>query len=121
MDAGEDAAASAVRELREETGYSGRVFSVSPICYSDPGMTDANMQAGGLFEHINPCAGHCIAIVATMSSSCGLDTERYPEPRASIVPVLPLHGHAAPFLQQCSEFAFVVHFHHVCAVRGDQC
>jgi len=45
VDAGEDAAASAVRELREETGYSGSVASVSPICYSDPGMTDANMQA----------------------------------------------------------------------------
>ena len=44
VDAGEDAAASAVRELREETGYSGAVTSVSSICYSDPGMTDANMQ-----------------------------------------------------------------------------
>ena len=25
-------------------GYSGRVTEVSPICYSDPGMTNANMQ-----------------------------------------------------------------------------
>ena len=45
VDADEDAAAAAVRELREETGYSGSVATVSPVCYSDPGMTDANMQA----------------------------------------------------------------------------
>jgi hypothetical protein len=25
-------------------GYVGRVTEVSPICYSDPGMTNANMQ-----------------------------------------------------------------------------
>jgi hypothetical protein len=25
-------------------GYTGRVLDMSPICYSDPGMTNANMQ-----------------------------------------------------------------------------
>lgn len=35
---------AAVRELREETGYSGRVLSLSPIIASDPGMSTVNMQ-----------------------------------------------------------------------------
>ena len=35
---------AALREPREETGYSGGVALVSPICFSDPGMTNANMQ-----------------------------------------------------------------------------
>lgn len=44
VDAGEVAGAAAARELLEETGYSGRVVDVSPICASDPGLTNANMQ-----------------------------------------------------------------------------
>lgn len=44
IDGREGAAAAALRELREETGYSGGVATVSPVCYSDPGMTNANMQ-----------------------------------------------------------------------------
>ena len=35
---------AAVRELREETGYSGRVLDVSPVMAFDPGMTMANLQ-----------------------------------------------------------------------------
>ena len=35
---------AAVRELREETGYSGRVLDVSPVLAFDPGMTSANLQ-----------------------------------------------------------------------------
>ncbi|KAA6416683.1 MAG: adp-ribose pyrophosphatase [Trebouxia sp. A1-2] len=44
IDEGEDAAQAAVRELKEETGYSGKVTSVSEPCFSDPGMTNSNMQ-----------------------------------------------------------------------------
>lgn len=44
VDAGETAAQAAVRELKEETGYTGRVCDVTPACSSDPGMTSANMQ-----------------------------------------------------------------------------
>jgi 8-oxo-dGTP pyrophosphatase MutT (NUDIX family) len=35
-----------VRELREETGYSGTVGRTSTVCFSDPGLTNANMQVG---------------------------------------------------------------------------
>ena len=44
IDADEKPEEAAVRELREETGYSGRVLSVSPTVANDPGMTSANMQ-----------------------------------------------------------------------------
>ncbi|CAM9931366.1 unnamed protein product, partial [Phaeothamnion confervicola] len=44
VDAGEDAATAASRELREETGFSGTISFVSPIVPSDPGMSEANMR-----------------------------------------------------------------------------
>jgi ADP-ribose pyrophosphatase len=44
VDATESPEEAAVRELSEETGYAGRVLSVSPTVASDPGMTTANMQ-----------------------------------------------------------------------------
>lgn len=44
IDEGESAGAAALRELLEETGFTGRLLSVSPVCVSDPGMTNANMQ-----------------------------------------------------------------------------
>ncbi|KAK9825973.1 hypothetical protein WJX74_002460 [Apatococcus lobatus] len=44
IDDGELASQSAVRELKEETGYSGRVMEESPIIYSDPGLTSSNFQ-----------------------------------------------------------------------------
>jgi ADP-ribose pyrophosphatase len=44
VDANESPEEAAVRELREETGYSGRVLDLSPTIASDPGMTTANMQ-----------------------------------------------------------------------------
>lgn len=44
IDATESPEEAAVRELKEETGYEGRVLSVSPTIANDPGMTTANMQ-----------------------------------------------------------------------------
>ncbi|KAF2147554.1 uncharacterized protein K452DRAFT_304364 [Aplosporella prunicola CBS 121167] len=44
IDAAETPEQAALRELKEETGYEGRVVSVSPTLASDPGMTSANMQ-----------------------------------------------------------------------------
>mmetsp|Transcript_17598 Transcript_17598/g.52870 ORF Transcript_17598/g.52870 Transcript_17598/m.52870 type:complete len:384 (-) Transcript_17598:3891-5042(-) len=43
VEAGESAAQAAVRELKEETGYTGTVGRISTVCGVDPGMTDANM------------------------------------------------------------------------------
>lgn len=45
IDAGEDAGAAALRELAEETGLTPtRLLSITPVCLSDPGLTNANMQ-----------------------------------------------------------------------------
>lgn len=44
IDEDETAADAAVRELKEETGYAGTVGRTSSICFSDPGLTNANMQ-----------------------------------------------------------------------------
>ena len=45
IDKGESAEDAAFRELHEETGLTPhRLISVSPVCCSDPGMTNTNMQ-----------------------------------------------------------------------------
>ncbi|KAL8780890.1 MAG: hypothetical protein Q9194_000662 [Teloschistes cf. exilis] len=44
VDPGESAADSAVRELREETGYHGVVSEVSPIMFNDPGFCNTNLN-----------------------------------------------------------------------------
>ncbi|KAI4235705.1 MAG: hypothetical protein L6R40_006394 [Gallowayella cf. fulva] len=44
VDAGESAAESAVRELREETGYVGKVSEVSPVMFNDPGFCNTNLN-----------------------------------------------------------------------------
>jgi ADP-ribose pyrophosphatase len=45
IDEGETAAQAAIRELLEETGYTAQeVLQVSPVVFSDPGMTNANMH-----------------------------------------------------------------------------
>ncbi|KAH6625872.1 NUDIX hydrolase domain-like protein [Boeremia exigua] len=48
MDEGETAGECAVRELREETGYVGRVmegeFGVSPVMFNDPGFCNTNLK-----------------------------------------------------------------------------
>jgi ADP-ribose pyrophosphatase len=44
IDEGETPEQAAVRELREETGYEGKLISITPTMMSDPGLTTANMQ-----------------------------------------------------------------------------
>ncbi|TPX38961.1 hypothetical protein SeLEV6574_g07487 [Synchytrium endobioticum] len=44
IDADETAEQAAVRELREETGFSGKAVMASSIICTDPGMSNANMQ-----------------------------------------------------------------------------
>lgn len=44
IDEGETPEAAAVRELKEETGYAGKVCDVSAVLSKQPGMTDATMQ-----------------------------------------------------------------------------
>mmetsp|Transcript_35777 Transcript_35777/g.47221 ORF Transcript_35777/g.47221 Transcript_35777/m.47221 type:complete len:242 (-) Transcript_35777:331-1056(-) len=43
VDEGETFEEAALRELKEETGFVGDVSKVSPICWADPGMTNANI------------------------------------------------------------------------------
>ncbi|MCJ1458854.1 hypothetical protein MMC28_009228 [Mycoblastus sanguinarius] len=44
VDAGESAAESAIRELREETGYVGVAAEVSPVMFNDPGFCNTNLN-----------------------------------------------------------------------------
>jgi ADP-ribose diphosphatase len=44
VDANETVEEAALRELKEETGYSGRIIDVSPVIANDPGMSTSNMQ-----------------------------------------------------------------------------
>lgn len=62
MDDGESPAQAAARELKEETGFSGTVGRASSVCCSDPGITNANMQVGGICQR----ARRCTRLVATL-------------------------------------------------------
>jgi len=44
VDAGESAEESAVRELKEETGYVGTVSESSPVMFNDPGFCNTNLR-----------------------------------------------------------------------------
>jgi len=44
IDGDETPETAALRELKEETGYEGRIVDITPTIVSDPGLTTANMQ-----------------------------------------------------------------------------
>jgi len=44
VDAGESAEEAAVRELKEETGYVGKVSESSPVMFNDPGFCNTNLK-----------------------------------------------------------------------------
>lgn len=67
VDAGEDAKVAAERELLEETGFSGKVVSVSPIVPCDPGMTNGNMRC----VRVQMCVRACVC-VPFLAIFCGL-------------------------------------------------
>ena len=44
VDSDETAEQAAIREMKEETGYTGKVTELSPVVASDPGLTNATLQ-----------------------------------------------------------------------------
>lgn len=44
VDKHESAEQAAVREMKEETGYAGKILDVGPVLASDPGMANATLQ-----------------------------------------------------------------------------
>eukprot|EP01104_Vermistella_antarctica_P000655 TRINITY_DN107_c0_g2_i1.p1 TRINITY_DN107_c0_g2~~TRINITY_DN107_c0_g2_i1.p1 ORF type:complete len:325 (+),score=28.10 TRINITY_DN107_c0_g2_i1:406-1380(+) len=79
---------SALRELKEETGYVGTVQSVSPVVCADPGMSTANMRM--------------VTVSVDCDSSENLNPQACPEPGEHItvfkVPVSELHARLDRFL-----------------------
>ncbi|CCD22948.1 ADP-ribose diphosphatase NDAI_0A07940 [Naumovozyma dairenensis CBS 421] len=43
IDKGEDVATAAIRELKEETGFVGKIIHISPTAFNDPGFTNTNL------------------------------------------------------------------------------
>ncbi|EDO15004.1 hypothetical protein Kpol_376p17 [Vanderwaltozyma polyspora DSM 70294] len=60
IDSNESIATAALRELKEETGYIGKIVEESPIMFNDPGFTNTNLSMVTvevdmtLPENINP-------------------------------------------------------------------
>lgn len=44
IDADETPETAALREMKEETGYTGKIVDITPTIVSDPGLATANMQ-----------------------------------------------------------------------------
>lgn len=44
IDADESIETAALRELKEETGYVGKIVGKSPVIYNDPGFTNTNLS-----------------------------------------------------------------------------
>lgn len=44
VDADETPEQAAIREMKEETGYEGRILETGPVVSSDPGLTNATLQ-----------------------------------------------------------------------------
>jgi len=53
IDADETPEQAAIRELKEETGYDGKILSVSPTVSADPGLTNANMALAMVEVRLN--------------------------------------------------------------------
>jgi ADP-ribose pyrophosphatase len=44
VDGHESAEQAAIREMKEETGYAGKILEVGPVVASDPGLANATLQ-----------------------------------------------------------------------------
>ncbi|QLQ78863.1 hypothetical protein HG537_0B02110 [Torulaspora globosa] len=44
IDEGESIATAALRELKEETGYVGKIVAQGPVAFNDPGFTNTNLS-----------------------------------------------------------------------------
>ena len=82
IDPGETAAETAVRELYEETGFTGKVVSVTEESYSSPGMTgesialavmeiDGSAYPGGMIPENHQEASESIEIFRVKSADLG--------------------------------------------------
>lgn len=81
---GETPAEAAIRELKEETGYTGEVFSISPMLYNSPGMSSE--------------AGHLVSMVVDLANQA--DTETHFDESEDITTQIIPFDKLQPFLYQ---------------------
>ncbi len=58
VDEGESLEVTALRELREETGWQGELLSVGPACYTSPGLTDESLHFAHVRLHTEGATAH---------------------------------------------------------------